>query len=159
MIFLSRGFGFKNDSGFNDFNLPYPLAYIETGYESLDKPSNSKSAPYTNVHFLQTEENWIDDGAGGLMLDLQSGCKLRAKWDVNSSANNGRWSPPQQAYKFRRMYVPETAGEFLSGETIIASRLKVLGRGKILSLRFEQEVGKDMKILGYTTVYSIKGRM
>ena len=152
-------FGFKDDRAFNDFNLSYPIAYIETGYESLDKPSNTKSAPMTGVHFLQTEESFIDDGSGGLVLDFQSSCKLSAKWDANSSNINGRWSAPQQAYRFRRTFVPDVAGPFLSGETIIATRMKVLGRGKILSLRFEQEVGKDMKILGYSTVYGMKGRM
>lgn len=155
----SVDFAYKTDILFQDYSTDYTTAFVETGFESLDKPSNVKAAPSTFIHFKQTEENFVSDGAGGLKLDLQSGCQLRSKWDWNNSSVNGRWGPTQQAYKFRRMYIPDVAGPFLSGETVISTRLKVLGRGKALSLRFEQETGKDMQILGYTTVYNMKGRL
>ena len=155
----SVDFAFKTDTGFQDFGTDYTTAFIEAGYETLDKPSNSKVAPYTYLHFKQTEENFVSDGLGGLKLDLQSGCQLQSQWDWNDSTANGRWGPSQQAYKFRRVYIPLAAGPFLSGETVVSTKLKVLGRGKALSLRFEQEAGKDMQLLGYTTVYSVKGRM
>jgi len=149
----------KTDMDFQDFGSNYTTAYIETGYETLDKPSNKKVAPYITTHFLQTEENWVSDGSGGLELDLQSGCQMRAKWDWNNSDSNGRWSPAQQAYRFRRVFVPDVAGAFNSGEQVITTKNKMLGRGSALSVRFEQEAGKDMKLLGYTTLYSVKGRM
>ena len=152
-------FAFKDDVNFQDFGAAYPTAYIETGYETLDKPSNKKVVPYINTHFLQTEQNWIADGSGGLTLDLQSGCQMRAKWDWNDSSANGRWSPAQQAYRFRRPFTPSVAGTFDSGETVIATKSKMLGRGEAISIRFEQETGKDMQLLGYTCVYSVKGRM
>jgi hypothetical protein len=152
-------FSFKNDILFQDFSSNYTTAYLETGYESLDKPSNTKKAPYITTHFYKTEENFVDDGSGGLKLDLQSGCQLKAKWDWNDSAANGRWSPSQQAYRFRRNYIPTSAGVFDSGETIITTKNKVLGRGKALSLRFEQEPQKDMQLLGYTNSWSIKSNM
>ena len=155
----SVDFAYKTDISFQDFSVNYTTAYIETGYETLDKPANSKTSPSMYLHFKQTEENYVADGSGGLTLDLQSGCQLRSKWDWNDSTANGRWGPNQQAYKFRRMYIPDVAGPFLSGETVISTRLKVLGRGKALSLRFEQEANKDMQLLGYTTLYSVKGRM
>ena len=130
-----------------------------TGYEALDKPSNIKSAPYVSTHFNQTEENWVADGSGGLMLDLQSGCQMRAKWDWNNSTANGRWSPPQQAYRFRRTFIPTIAEPFDSGESVITTKNKMLGRGKALSIRFEQEAQKDMQIMGYTIQWSVKGKM
>ena len=152
-------FATKTDATFQDFGYNYPTAYIETGYETLNKPSNKKVVPYINTHFVQTEENFIDDGSGGLILDKQSGCQMRAKWDWNDSGDNGRWSPAQQAYRFRRMYIPDIAGPFLSGETVTTTKNKMLGRGESLSIRFEQEANKDMKLLGYTCTYSVKGRM
>ena len=152
-------FAFKDNTSFLDFGTAYPTAYIETGYETLDKPSNKKVVPYINTHFLQTEQNWVSDGVGGLTLDLQSGCQMRAKWDWNDSSANGRWSPAQQAYRFRRTNIPSGAGAFNSGETIITTKNKVLGRGKALSLRFEQAAGKDFQLLGYTVQWSIKGKM
>jgi len=155
----SVDFSFKTSTAFQDFSADYPTAYIETGYEALDKPSNVKTAPYISVHFNQTEENWVADGSGSFELDLQSGCQLRAKWDWNNSSANGRWSPAQQAYRFRRAFIPAGAGVFDSGESVITTKNKVLGRGKALSLRFEQESGKDMQLTGYTVQWSIKGKM
>jgi len=155
----SVDFGFKTDATFQDFSSNFPTAYIETGYESLDKPSNVKTAPFVSTHFNQTEENFVADGSGGFKLDLQSGCQMRAKWDWNNSSANGRWSPSQQAYRFRRLFVPTGAGVFDSGESVITTKSKILGRGKALSLRFEQEANKDMQLMGYTVQWSIKGRM
>ena len=155
----SIDFSFKSATTFQDFSTDYTTAYIETGYEALNKPSNVKSAPYITTHFNQTEENFVADGSGGFKLDLQSGCQLKAKWDWNNSSANGRWSPAQQAYRFRRAYIPTGAGVFDSGESVITTKNKVLGRGKALSLRFEQESGKDMQLTGYTVQWSIKGRM
>ncbi len=155
----SVDFGTKTDTIYQDFGYDYPTAFIETGYETLNKPSNKKVVPYINTHFVQTEANFIDDGSGGLILDNQSGCQMRAKWDWNSSDDNGRWSPAQQAYRFRRVYIPDVAGPFLSGETVTTTKNKMLGRGEALSIRFEQEAQKDMRLLGYTCTYSVKGRM
>ena len=151
--------GRKDDITYQDFGTNYPTAYIETGHETLGKPSNKKVAPYITTHFRKTEENWIADGSGGFELDLQSGCQMRAKWDWNESSANGRFSPPQQAYRFRRIYLPTTAEPFDSGETVITTKNKILGRGQAVSIRFEQESGKDMQLLGYTAQWSIKGRM
>jgi len=151
--------GKRDDEDFQDFGTDFPTAYLETGYESLAKPSNSKSAPYVFTHFNQTEENWVADGSGGFEHDKQSGCQLRAQWDWNNTSANGRFATPQQAYRFRRINVPTTAEPFDSGETVISTKNKVLGRGKALSLRFEQEAGKDFQLLGYTIQWSIKGRM
>jgi len=151
--------GTKTDTDFKDFSITYPTAYIETGYETLDKPSNKKSAPYITTHFLQTEVNWIADGLGGLMLDNQSGCQMRAKWDWNNTDDNNRWSPSQQAYRFRRINIPDVAGTFSSGEQVITTKNKMLGRGNSMSIRFEQEANKDMQLLGYTVLYSVRGRM
>lgn len=157
----SATFGVKRVlNEFNDFGANYPTAYIETGYDTLDKPSNKKSVPYITTHFLQTEENWVSDGSGGLELDLPSGCQMSAKWDWNSTSSNGRWSPSQQAYRFTRVFTPPSvAGVFDSGERVINTKNKMLGRGQALSIRFEQEAGKDMKLLGYTAQWSVKGRM
>ena len=151
--------GTKTNTIFQDFGNNYPTAYVDTGYETLQKPSNKKIATYCTTHFLQTEENWVDDGQGGLTLDNQSSCKMRVKWDWNNSDANGRWSPEQQVYRFRRMNFPSEAGEFNSGEAVISTRNKVRGRGNALQFKFEQEPQKDMQILGWTTTYSVKGRM
>lgn len=155
----------KTKTDFEDYGVdvdstnPYPTAYLETGYESLGKPSNVKEAPYTVVHFKRTEQNWVSDGGSGFVLDNQSACQFRSKWDWNTTSDNGRWGPAQQAYRFRRLYIPSGAGTFDSGEDVVTTKNKVLGRGKALSFRFEQEANKDMQLLGYTTQWSISARI
>lgn len=152
--------GKRDSTVFTDFNIAFDTAYFESGYDALQKPSNTKATPYTVTHFLKTEQNWISDGLGGVVLDNPSGCQLSAKWDWNNSSANGRWSPSQQIYKFRRVFIPPASPEpFDSGEKVITTKNKILGRGKALSLRFEQESGKDMQLLGWTTAWSIRGRL
>ena len=156
----SADFATKADTSFQDFSTNFSTAYFESGFETLGKPSNSKNAPYVTMHFKQTEQNWVSDGSGGLELDLQSSCKFRPKWDFNNSSVNGRWGPAQEAYRFRRPFTPPSvAGAFDSGEDIINTRNKVLGRGKALSLRFEQTTGKDFQLLGYTIQWSMNARI
>jgi len=151
--------GRRDDTTFQDFGSDYPTAYLETGHETLQKPSNAKSAPTLVTHFKQTEENWISDGGGGFELDLPSGCQLRAQWDWNNSDANGRFAPYQQVYRFRRAFTPVQAEPFDSGESVITTKNKIRGRGKALSLRFEQEANKDFQLLGYTIQWSIKSKM
>lgn len=155
----SLDFAKKTDTAFQDFSANFDTAYFEAGYETLGKPSNTKSAPYVVTHFKQTEENFISDGSGGVELDFQSSCKLQSKWDWNNSSANGRWGPQQEAYRFRRPFVPSGVGPFDSGESIITTKNKILGNGKALSLRFEQTAGKDFQLLGYTVQWSMKARM
>ena len=161
-VLKKTGTDFKDgyDDGFgNNQRDDIDTAYIETGYETLGKPSNTKSSAYAVTHFKQTEENWISDGGAGFTLDLQSSCEMRAKWDWNNTSSNGRWSPEQQVYRFRRQYTTAGAGAFDSGETVVTTKNKILGRGKSMSLRFEQQSGKDMQLLGYTLQWSVKNRL
>lgn len=156
---ISYGFATKTDSSYQDFGVNYPTAYLETGYEALGKPSNKKTAPYLMVHFQQTEQNWVDLGGGDLDLDNKSSCNVSTKWDWNDTDANGRFGPSQEAYKFRRLFIPDAAGPFNSGETVISNRIKVRGRGNSVSIRFEQTAGQTFELLGYTIQYSMKGRI
>lgn len=155
----SIDFSRKTDRAFEDFGADFPTAYLETGYESLAKPSNKKRAPYVTVHMRETEENWIDNG-GNIELDFQSGCQMRAKWDWNDTDANGRWGNNQQIYRRNRLFIPPASPEpFDSGLRVITTKNKVLGRGKSMQLRFEQEAGKDMQILGWTNSWAVKVTM
>jgi len=154
---ISYGFAEKINESFQDFGSNFTTAYLDTGFESLGKPSNKKVAPYMTVHFRQTEENWVDLGGGDLDLDKPSSCNVSSKWDWNDTNANGRFGPSQEAYKFRRFYLPDAAGPFNSGETVVTNKIKIRGRGNALSIRFEQTPGKNFELLGYTVQYNMKG--
>lgn len=156
---VGLAFATKTDGDFEDFGSQFDTAYLDTGYETLGKPSNKKVAPYVTTHFKQTETAWVDLGGGDLDLNNKSSCLVSTKWDWNDTNANGRFGPSQEAYRFRRFFMPTGAGAFNSGETVITSKIKVRGRGKSLSVRFEQSAGKDFQLLGYSIQYSMKGGM
>lgn len=156
---VGLAFATKTDADFEDFGVQFDTAYLDSGYETLGKPSNKKVAPYVTTHFKQTETAWVDLGGGDLDLNNQSSCLVSTKWDWNDTDANGRFGPSQEAYRFRRFFMPTGAGAFNSGETVITSKIKVRGRGKSLSVRFEQSAGKDFQLLGYSIQYSMKGGM
>ena len=149
------GIGEENET-FEDYYSPYPTAYFETFNETLGAPSNVKKVTDITTQMVQTEQNWVDDGAGGLELDNPSSCLMTSKWDWNNSDANGRWGDPQQIYRRRRLSIPSGAGPYDPGEEYLSYKANVRGRGRALRLKFEQEDNKDMKILGWTVTWSMK---
>ena len=149
------GVGRKNTT-FTDLEQNYPTAFFETFNETLGAPSNSKRISDMTTQMVQTEQNWVSDGAGGFTLDNPSSCLLTSKWDWNDSDANGRWGDPQQIYRRRRLLIPSGAGPFDSGEDYLVYKPQVRGRGRSLRLRFEQEAGKDMQLIGWTITWSMK---
>ena len=107
---------------------------------------------------VQTEQNWVDDGEGGLELDNPSSCLMTSKWDWNDTSANGRFSDQQEIYRRRRLLIPSGAGEFDSGEEYLTYKPRVRGRGKAVRFKFEQKETMDMKILGWTITWSMKPR-
>lgn len=151
------GVGSETDE-FEEYGSSIPTAYFETFNESLGSPSNSKRISDMSTMMVQTEQNWVDDGEGGLELDKPSSCLMTSKWDWNDTSANGRFSDQQEIYRRRRLLIPSGAGEFDSGEEYLVYKPRVRGRGKAVRFKFEQQANKDMKILGWTITWSMKPR-
>jgi hypothetical protein len=148
----------KDSQSFDDFGTTYE-AYIETAPETLGKPSNKKRSPYIVAHFKKTETGFSSNG-GALDLDNKSSCLMTAKWDWNTTASGGRWSPQQELYRFSGSYIPTGAGDtFDTGESIITTKTKIIGRGRSMKMRLESPAGKDAQILGWTIQWAMKGRL
>ena len=154
---ISMSIGSFHDTTFKDFSTFYgtPLdyqSYIEAFEETLGDWQRYKQATYVQSFFNRTEKEILS--VNPLTFDRPSKCLLYGKWDWHSSPAGNRWSNPQQAYRFRKPITSPVVGPFDNGEAVVYTKLKVRGKGKSLSLRFESESGADFQLLGYTVQFT-----
>jgi len=129
-------------------------AEIITGYEVLQDLSREKQIGYFTTHLNRTEQNFIDDGSGNLVLDFPSSCLVQARWDWTSTSTAGRWSTEFQAYKLNRLVIPSGAEPLDYSFDVITTKNKIRGRGKAVNFRLRTEAGKDLQLLGWDVLYS-----
>lgn len=126
-------------------------AVLVTGYLSGGDFSRNKQVPYINFHLERTERGFRQEGDGGLTPIGESSCIVQSQWSWNNSPVNGKWGEPFQAYRYRRSYTPYgPTDNYDSGETIISTRNKLRGMGKVLSLKINTEPYKDLKLVGWS---------
>ena len=125
-------------------------AYLLTGYIGTGDYQRFKQVPYIYFHFLRTETGFTDSGDDFVVVG-ESSCKVRSQWDWANSASAGKWGKEFQAYRYRRMYMPDDVSDsFDSGHRTIVSKNKLRGRGRVVSLLISTEEAKDMRLLGWS---------
>ncbi len=129
-------------------------SHIETGHDIVEDLISEKEANTVYTFFKQTEENLVEDSLGDLVLDKQSSCLMRAKWNWADSVGSGRWSDQEQVYRLQR-FLPAAAGAFDYGSEVVQTINQVRGKGHALSLRFDSEQGKDFHLLGWSIPYTV----
>lgn len=135
-------------------------SYVETSYELVGDVIRDKQATYVFCYFNRTEENFIDNGSGGVRFDYPSSCLMQAKWDWTSTATANRWGDPQQVYRFRAPYISGGIGSsFDYSYDIIETKNKARGKGKALHIRFESEESKDFQLLGWAVEYTAEAKI
>lgn len=157
------------DNTFKDFSVDQE-AFLVTGYETLGKFAHKKAITSCMTMFEKTETQILGYADGQYTYDQPSSCFLQARWDFDGSNAFSKWvgSTPtvsgtgkkMQMYNpMRRGFIPDSYPyTFDTGETIIHKRQKIRGNGKAVQLRFEAEAEKDMKLLGYTVSYTMRGK-
>lgn len=151
-------FSFSSYSGldFKDWGTDDAYAYMYTGYISAGDFQRYKQVPYLTTHMKQTETEVTSD----FELLNQSGCLARVAWEWSNSVNSGRWSRKFQIYRFKRFYVPDGGfGDFDNGFSVVTTKNKLRGKGKVLSLHFETEEDKDCHILGWSFFLGVSGNV
>ena len=129
-------------------------AYITTGDETLGDLQRNKQAVYLHSFFRRTETGFYPN----LQPKRPSACNVYARWDWTNAASANRWSAAQRAYRLRKPYTPVNSEDtFDTGEEIIYTKLKMRGKGRALSVRYESESGKDFRLLGFSAKYGING--
>lgn len=153
-----------NDTSFMDYaSLPGAdesnyTSYIVTGDETLGDLQRNKQATYLYSFFRRTETGFTVNEDDDLIALNPSGCTVRARWDWNNTAAGGRWSDSQRAYRYRRPYSPESIDDtYDTGEEIVATKLKIRGKGRALALKYESVEGEDFQLLGWAIPYTVSG--
>lgn len=130
-------------------------AYLLTGYEGGGDFQRYKQVPYITFHLERTETGYIEDELGDIYPNFPSSCMVQAQWEWANSATSGRWGKKFQAYRHRRVYIPENASSsYDNGFSTVISKSKLRGKGKVLSLLIETEPLKDCRLLGWSMLTS-----
>lgn len=94
----------------------------------------------------------ISEGSG------EHSCIVTAKWEWTDREAAERWSNPQQAYKKQRVFFAGGGDESKEdGHPVVHTKLKIRGKGKALTIRFESEDGKDFQLLGFAIPFTAAG--
>lgn len=80
-------------------------------------------------------------------------CLLSASFSWSLDAASGQESRKQQAYMFQTTLFNKVGGEANYPLAVVDTRLKIRGRGQVMSLRYESEEGKDFQLIGHTTPF------
>ena len=146
---------FVNNDRFLDWEDTNFTSYAETGYDFIGDLELRKNAPYITVYCRETETGWELNGTGYDPL-RESSLLVSSYWDFKKTSS----SSSQQAYRRKlNLYVDETdLTDFDSPSTVLATRLKMRGRGRNMRIRMESEQGKDFIFLGHTVVAGVNGR-
>jgi hypothetical protein len=165
LIFTDTGYftlGKYNNTSFVDWEVEYTTgvdydSYIITGYELFGDITRKKQATYLVTMFERTETGFEMSGEN-LVASNPSSCLVQAQWNWTNSATSGKWGTQFQAYRYNRKYIPSGTGDtYNTGDRVIVSRNKLRGSGRALSLYFQSEIGKDMKLLGWAIPMSGTG--
>ena len=132
------------------------FAYVVTGYSSGGDFQLDKQVPYVTFHFERTESGFYTDGNGDLWPLNPSSCMVQAQWNWSNSSSSGKWGTPFQAYRYNRYYMPSgISDEFDTGFSVLNTKNKLRGRGKVLSLYIYTAPGKDCRLLGWSMLFSV----
>lgn len=136
---------YSYDNTGQDYN-----AFLITGYELGDNMLLNKQSIYLMVYCERTEVNYITS-SGSVILSRQSSCKVQSQWNWNNSTAQGKWGTVFQAYRLLKNQPasPSSGDTFDYGDTVIVTKNKLRGRGRALSLYFNSDPGKDLKLLGW----------
>lgn len=130
-------------------------AFLVTSYLSGTDFQRGKQIPYLSVHLRRTETR-IEEVGDVLVIDNPSSCIIQSHWDWSTGAVSNKWSRPFQAYRYKRDYIPQTMPDnFDTGFLVITTRNKLRGSGKVVSLKFSTEPGKDLHLYGWSMIFSV----
>ena len=148
-------FAYFKDSSFKDFAGSIQAgtdaaAFMQTGFINAGDSQRRKQANYIVPSFIRTENGFTDDGGGDLTPTNESSCNIRADWDYADTTAGGKLGTAFEAYRYNRLYIPSgPADTFDTGQSVITTKNKLLGRGRALSLRFTTTALKDCRLLGW----------
>ena len=158
------------DTLFQDFTTNV-TAFLVSGWETLGKFANKKSVQQAKIFFKKTETEITSFTNGAYVFDKPSSCLFQARWDFDNGNEYKKWvgitplaggsGKAMQLYKpLQRGFIPNSYPyAFNTGESYISKKFNIRGNGDAVQFVFEAEPLKDMKMLGYSVNYTMRGRM
>lgn len=129
-------------------------AFIITGWTGFGDFQRMKQIPYLTIYSLKTETGF--DASFNPINP--SSILVQSQWSWTNSEAAGKWGIPFQAYRHKRLWLPEdNSSGFDDGEYVIKTRNKLRGRGNVLSLKFSTEPKKDFNLLGWSYIVNVNG--
>lgn len=125
-------------------------SYAESAYNFIGDLGRKKNSPYLTVFLRTTESSWELQAGGAYLFDRPSSVKVSTFWDFRKIASSAK----QEGYRFKHPVVvdPTDLTSVDYPTTVITTRLKTRGRGRVMRVKFESETGKDFNLLGWETL-------
>lgn len=151
----NTNFGQFTAKTFVDFeSFPY-TSFVEAGYFFAGDMTLKKNAPFVTVYCRTTEEGFTGNETTGYTAINPSSLIMKAYWDFKKTPSSS-----QQAYRVKPFALvnPIDLANNQQVGTVVTTRLKILGKGRSVRLRFESEEGKNFVFLGYAMVVAVNDR-
>jgi hypothetical protein len=118
---------------------------------------HTKKAPVCIIHMERTETgfelNPEDLEGEELQLVNQSGALFGYKWDWGE----GAYTNPFQAYRLLKNYTPSDISDtFEYDRAVSTSRTRLRGRGTSLGFQIKSDGSKDLRLLGYGILFTLR---
>lgn len=140
-------FAYMFDESFKDFGVNAYKSFLVTGVNTFGDTMRNKQVEYIITSLKRTEQIEVDQ------IVKESSCFMSTRWDFSDESISGKWSKPQQVYRYKRFFIPQ--GQSLGyGHEVLQTKNKVRGTGKALSFVFESEEGKDLHLYGWAVTMS-----
>ena len=125
-------------------------SFAEASYNFMGSLGQRKNSPYITVFMRTTESSWVLQGDGAYLFDRPSSLKVSTYWDFKKVAS----SIKQEAYRLKHPIVvdPSDLNTVDYPTTVVVTRLKTRGRGRVMRVKFESSTGKDFNLLGWETI-------
>ena len=145
-----------SNTEFLDWGLVDASAYMVTGYLSGGDFQRYKQVPYITVHSRRTETGFDTE----YNLLNQSSCKIQSMWEWTNSANSNRWGREFEAYRLNRLWMPSSSSdEYDDGFSVVTTKNKLRGKGRVLSLKFSTSPGKNLHLYGWSMLLGVNGNV
>lgn len=142
---------------FKDWGGEYFDSYVTGAYDFSGDLETRKATTYLTCFCGLTETGWeVNEDATGYNPVRPSSLLVESYWDFSSVPS----ASSQQAYRYRYPLIVDESdlNTFDYPESVIITRLKMRGRGRVGQFKFSSEDGKDFHILGYNLITTRVGR-
>jgi len=131
-----------------DWNEVNYEAYAESAYNFMGDLGRRKNSPYITVFLKTTQTGWVSNPDGSYTAVRPSSCRVSTYWDFRKTISSVR----QEAYREKFTVDNTLVSEYDYPYTVVATRLKTRGRGRVMRVRFEGKEGYDFNLLGWETL-------